>query len=466
MENVTSLALTYGFVTPFTSLLVDTTVDEPEAKDDNSGSYTNDGTNDGTYSGGDNSGSEGESEAEAESESESESEAEGEGEGESESESESEKEQKPGYSNLEQMEKSPNYYPTENETIGYYEKEQFGDSKPGAENEAGSVNKSKPENDTDRESIIRIEAEPEISRYTKITISITNSNENICKIYWLGIHFDWQAEDQYCVCTDLSVEKTKTIAPGDKESCYLYNEVPGSVNLGYHSYNILFRNDLQDDWFGGWNGYYWQSETKANFNVNENNKVYDEPSTSSDDSSSNSPNPYLHPAALQPEVTVHESKTEEETKNDMALPIEPVVDNSEDGALPVMDASNERIKDTNAHEEIRETGDNTQPTENNDDTLIALFLALTIIIIIIISFIYIRKKRYRRQQLVRSELIVKYIKKHPGTDVHKILKALDHSMADIDDILDKLEGKDAIKSRPAGKKRLFYIKDTQTILKT
>ena len=102
-----------------------------------------------------------------------------------------------------------------------------------------------------------------------ITISITNNNPDQCRITWLGIHFDWQAEDIYFICDDVSEENPESIATGETESFGIIFEIPSNVQTGTHTYDIRFYYDLHDGWFGEWNSYTWQSVTLTDFRVEE-----------------------------------------------------------------------------------------------------------------------------------------------------------------------------------------------------
>lgn len=80
----------------------------------------------------------------------------------------------------------------------------------------------------------------EQGEYVTITISITNNNPYQCRIKWLRIHFDWQAEDIYSICNDVSEENPKSIATGETETFYITFEIPSNVQTGNHVYDIRF----------------------------------------------------------------------------------------------------------------------------------------------------------------------------------------------------------------------------------
>ncbi len=102
-----------------------------------------------------------------------------------------------------------------------------------------------------------------------VTLDITNNNADQCRIYWLGIHFDWMEDNIYIVCSDVSEEEPESIATGDTESFSINFEVPSNVQTGGHVYDIQFQYELHDGIFGGWNDYTWQSSTQTDFNVDE-----------------------------------------------------------------------------------------------------------------------------------------------------------------------------------------------------
>lgn len=105
-----------------------------------------------------------------------------------------------------------------------------------------------------------------------ITISITNNNADQCKIYWLGIHFDWQSENIYSMCTGVSEENPESIATGENENFYIIFEIPSNVQTGTQVYDIRFEYELHDGWFGEWNDYTWQSTKSTDFRVIEKEK--------------------------------------------------------------------------------------------------------------------------------------------------------------------------------------------------
>ena len=100
-------------------------------------------------------------------------------------------------------------------------------------------------------------------------MTIINNNKNLCKVYWLGIHYDWQSENVYFLCNDVSTDNPKYIVSGETEYFNIKIEIPPNVNIDNHTYEILFQYELQDGWFGGWNTYYWDSNMKINLELGE-----------------------------------------------------------------------------------------------------------------------------------------------------------------------------------------------------
>jgi len=111
--------------------------------------------------------------------------------------------------------------------------------------------------------------------YVTVDIIITNNDDNQCRIYWLGIHFDWMEEDIYVISDDVSEENPETIASGDTETFDITFEIPSNVLTGTHTYDILFQYELQDGWFDAWNDYRWQSDIQTDFRVNEKDRDND-----------------------------------------------------------------------------------------------------------------------------------------------------------------------------------------------
>ena len=73
-----------------------------------------------------------------------------------------------------------------------------------------------------------------------VTITITNDDPDQCRITWLGIHLDWQSDNIYTTCGDVSEDNPEAIASGDTETFQIVIEVPSNVLTGNHAYNILF----------------------------------------------------------------------------------------------------------------------------------------------------------------------------------------------------------------------------------
>jgi uncharacterized protein YegL len=357
VENVTDLALTYGFVTPYTSLLVEISDDEPTHEpppdpfDDGSDSY-------------DYGGSEGEAESESESESESEFEAilpatkvnDG-------VESTIFRIEDP--SEAEAMIKIPDY-----------------NLKPKLEGNAEFNHKPKVQNDseTDDDPNPEIDLELVIEQEKNIclTVSITNNNENQCNVYWLGLHFNWQPDNIYFICTDINIKNSLSIEPGETEYFYINFEIPGDVQTDNQSYDILFQYELQDGWFGGWNDYKWQSKTNTDLKVNEKD-------TNNNDVFIDEDGKLKYPSPMIPSVLNQESITTEDNDNndEHSLPLDPV-GNDGAGRDNFMDKDGENVRTDilNSNQQKKDDYD-----EEKDFEIVNIYLYVTLGILIAFLFV-------------------------------------------------------------------------------
>lgn len=384
VENITALAMIYGFVTPYTSLLVEIPEPTPEPDPEPpAGDGTpepkpdpkSDDVDSNEYFDG---GSEGESESESEAECESESEAD-------------------DATYIIQLKDDVESAVIEvKDTLDA----EAMDEKAGANTETENKKKNESETESKNESEAELEsgAKTEQNKNNWITISITNNNKNQCRIYWLGIHFDWQAENIYYICTNITFEDPIYIIPGDTKQFHIYFENPNNIQIANQSYDVLFKYELQDGWFGEWNDYYWQSKTRTGFNISEKDVKKEEysdvvvpviPNINNDEI--NSPSPIL-PGVLNGDPKINVDDNDEITSS---------LDNNYCKTNIEDDVSVENgNSDTNAQNSYDSLDSGEQKRDKDDEfEIVNIFLyvvlSILIVILIILSFIVSQKNRRR-----------------------------------------------------------------------
>ena len=380
VENITALAMTYGFVTPYTSLLVEITEPTPEPEPEPPAGAESapepkpdpesDGVDSNKYFDG---GSEGESESENESEAECESESEVEG-------------------ATYKIQLKDDVDVAEIEVKNILDLEAM-DETAGANTETANKKKNESKTESKNESEAELESEitTEQNENNWVTISITNNNKNQCRVYWLGIHFDWQAEKIYYICTDITFKDPIYIIPGDTKQFHIYFENPYNIQIANQSYDILFKYELQDGWFDEWNDYYWQSKTRTGFSIGDKDPTNEEYSDVVAPVIPNNNDKTLDtPLSKLPGAINSEPKTNVDNKDEMMSPIDNYNCNTD-----IKD--NVSVENGNLGPDGLNSNDSQKSDKDDEFEIVNIFLYLVlsilIVILIILSFIVIRKNR-------------------------------------------------------------------------